>query len=115
MIWLLSMGDSPPLSGGEFLFLLIGISASIIGINYYTLNSVLVESSKNYLSQSGGKVSEQIRSYLNPLNSNIATAYRMFSQGVVDPQKPGFTKFLYSLIVDNENLVGAYWGDINGS
>ena len=97
------------------LILLIGISASIIGINYYTLNSVLVESSKNYLSQSGGKVSEQIRSYLNPLNSNIATAYRMFSQGVVDPQKPGFTKFLYSLIVDNENLVGAYWGDINGS
>ena len=97
------------------LILLIGISVVIIGINYFTLNSILVESSKNYLSQSSGKVSEQIRSYLNPLNSNISIAYRMFSEGVVDPKKPEFTRFLYGLIADNKNLVGAYWGDINGN
>src|SRR3989304_7977541 len=91
------------------LILLIGISVVIIGINYFTLNSILVESSKNYLSQSSGKVSEQIRSYLNPLNSNISIAYRMFSEGVVDPKKPEFTRFLYGLIADSTQLGGASW------
>lgn len=97
------------------LVLLVGISAIIIGINHYTLNSVLIASAKNSLSQSSGKVAEQVRSYLQPLNSNILTAHRMFSSGVVSTKQPEFSKFLYSLIIDNEALVAAYWTGVDGN
>ncbi len=97
------------------LILLIGVSILIIGVNYFTLNVILVESAKNSLVQTTGRVAEQVGSYLKPLNSNIATASRMFNLGVTNPQDPDFTKFLYSLIVDDRNLVGAYWGDVHGN
>lgn len=97
------------------LILLFGVSAVIMGINYFALNSVLIVSAKNSLFQTSGRVAEQVRGYLQPLNSNILTAYRMFSSGVVDSHQEEFSDFLYGLIVDNKDLVGAYWVDVNGN
>ncbi len=97
------------------MILLVGVSVLIIGVNYFTIDSLLVISAKNSLAQTSGKIAEQIGSYLKPLNTNILTAHRLIKLGVVKPQDPGFVKFLYSLIADNENLIGAYWGDNHGN
>lgn len=97
------------------LILIIGISSLIISTNYFSTNSILVASAKDYLSQSSGKVAEQISSYLQPLNDNALTAYCMLDNDVVNPQDQMFPRFLSSLFIDDENIVGAYWGDVYGS
>ncbi|MDR1057477.1 MAG: adenylate/guanylate cyclase domain-containing protein [Coxiellaceae bacterium] len=97
------------------LILLIGVSALIISINYFTTNSILIASAKNSLFQSSGRVAEQVRNYLQPLNVNVLTASHMFLEGVANPNDADFTRFLYSLISDDENLVGAYWCDVKGN
>lgn len=97
------------------LSLLVGMTVLVIGINYFAINSVLIASAKNSLSQSSARVAEQVKSYLQPLNSNVLTAYNLLHQGVVQPQHPEFGMFLYSLIVDNKNIVAAYFGDVHGN
>lgn len=97
------------------LLLLIGVSTLIISINYFAINSILVASAKDSLFHSSGKIAKQIEGYLRPLNANIKTAYRMFLTNVVNPKDDNFTRFLYGLIKDNENLVAAYWCDVKGN
>lgn len=97
------------------LTLMIGVSVLVIGINYLAVNSILIASSKNSLLYASGKIAEQVGGYLQPLNSNILTAYRMLDSEIIDPKRERFTEFLYSLIADNENLVAAYWGDVQGN
>ena len=97
------------------LILLVGVSLTIIGINYFSVNSILIKSSKNHLTQASSRVAEQVSGYLSPLNSNSLMAHRILDERIVEPGKSeNFTQFLYALIADNEYLSGAYWGNTQG-
>ncbi len=87
------------------LILMIGTSFLVIGINYFSVDSILVVAAKSHLLQSSGKVSEQIRNYLQPLNSNLLSARRIFSSGAIKPNSPDFMRFLSDLVADNKNLI----------
>ncbi len=96
--------------------LLIGLSALIILINYRALNSVLILAAHDSLSRSCDKVSEQVSNYLTPLNNNITLAFHILKSNVVKVNHSyDFTKFLHTIIINDENIHGAFWGDINGN
>lgn len=101
---------------GIVLVLLVGISALIISINYIALNRVLIVAAKHTLHYAGERVSEQISSYFKPLNNDSLTALQLFNSGVITPEySDKFIQFLYSLIINDENISAAYWGDISGN
>ena len=102
------------------LFLMLGISAVIVTINYITLNNVLITAAKYSLFYATGKVSEQVSNYFNPLNSNVFTGYHMIVGGIINPKYSDeysnkFFYFLYRLVADDKNISSLAWGDINGN
>ena len=98
------------------LLILLGISTLIISINYIALNRVLIGAAKHALHHAGERVSEQISSYFKPLNSDTLTAMQLFNSGIITPKySDQFIQFLYSLIINDENIVAAYWGDTQGN
>ena len=98
------------------LLILLGISTLIISINYIALNRVLIGAAKHALQHAGERVGEQISNYFKPLNSDALTAMQMFNSGIITPEySDKFIQFLYSLIINDENIVAAYWGDTQGN
>lgn len=96
--------------------LLIGISTITLSTNYIALNSLLIATENNSISCSSEKVSEQISSYFKPLNTTTSTAFHMLNEGIVKLEYSDiFIKFLYSIIVNDANISGAFWGDIAGN
>lgn len=101
---------------GIVLSLLVGISALIISINYFALNSVLIMAANSFLTSSSEKVGEQIGSYFKPLNSKVSTAFQLLHRGIIRSGYSGkFFEFLHSMIVDDENIYGIIWADVTGS
>lgn len=98
------------------LFLSLGMSVLIIGINYFALDSVLIAAANNYLSYASGKVSGQISNYFAPLrNSTFAAAYILKREGVKLDYSDDLINFLYDLTEDDRNISGATWGDTAGN
>jgi adenylate cyclase len=98
------------------LVLLLGISALIIGINYFVLNSVLIAAASDSLNYAGGKVSEQISSYLRPLRKdNFIDAYMPKSTAIKLGYSADLIRFLYNLVSDEKNISGATFGDTAGN
>ena len=98
------------------LTLLLGISALIVGINYFALDSVLVAVANNSLSYASGKVSAQMSNFFIPLDDIASTAFQMINSNAIKPEHTDrFTRFVYSLIKDNQDVSGAYWADVDGN
>ncbi|MEI8055719.1 MAG: cache domain-containing protein [bacterium] len=98
------------------LTLLLGISALIVGINYFVLDSVLIAAADSSLSYASGKVSAQMSSFFSSLNSSASTAFQMLSTDTIKPEySDEFVRFLYSLIADNLEVCAVYWADIDGN
>lgn len=96
------------------LILLISVSVAIISINYFSLNSIFIKTSKNYLSLASSRVADQVSGYISPLNNSSLVARRIFGEGLIKPNKSiEFARLLYSFIADN-HLSGAYWSDVSG-
>lgn len=98
------------------LTLLLGTSFLIAGIDYFTTNDILIKTTQNSLHYASGKVSEQIASYLQPLERNTYVGSTLISAGVITPeQSTNFTNFLYRILAQDTDTSAVYWGDENGN
>ncbi|CAL7961136.1 adenylate cyclase [Gammaproteobacteria bacterium] len=98
------------------LFLLFGISALIISINYFVFNSLLVAVANYSLTHLSREVSSQVSNFFRPLNDDAFTGFQMLNSGVIKPEySDKFAKFLYSLISDDLSICGAYWAGADGN
>jgi len=98
------------------LTLLLGTSFLIAGIDYFTTNDILIKTTKNSLHYASGKVSEQISSYLQPLERNSYVGSKLISANVVTPEQSiNFNNFMYRILAQDTDTSAVYWGDETGN
>ena len=98
------------------LILLLGVTALIISINYFALDSVLIAAANNSLGYASGKVKEQISNYFTPIRKANFTAAYMLKNGAIKPEySDKLIHFLYDLTKDDKNISGATLGDAAGN
>ena len=95
---------------------MVGISVLITSIGYFAFDSVLIAVAKSSLSYASGEVGGKIGNYFTSLNDGTSTVFQMFDSGAITPEySDRFIQFLHGLISGDENVIGAYWGDITGN
>jgi adenylate cyclase len=98
------------------LTLLIGTYLSVISIDHFTIQNILVEMTKNLLNNASGKASEQIARYFQPIEQSSNIAARLIKDKIINPgDSPDFANFLHAIIEKQEGISAAYWGDEKGN
>ncbi len=98
-----------------FVLLLGLVGTLIISINHFTLNQILLRTSKDLMQDASSLIKHRLQLYLLPLDRNIIEAGNLISRGVIDPNnKAQFGMYLYELINDNPDIYGVYWGTMAG-
>ena len=97
------------------LFLTLSTSFLIVGVVYFTMDSMLVASAEKILAQSSKHISEQIKGQFGPLNIISSFIQEAMELNVLSPNDQNFGNFLRQLIYERTNMTTAYWCDSGGS
>ncbi|EKE00900.1 MAG: hypothetical protein ACD_21C00255G0002 [uncultured bacterium] len=98
------------------LTLLVGVSLFIVSINYFALDTILVKTTENTLENAGGKVSEQVARYLQPLNRFSYVGANLIANNVITPDPSNkFVNFLNSIVSDETGVASTFWADELGN
>ena len=94
-----------------FVALLLMVGFSIVVINYYILDDMLLKSAKRMLSSSSNLIKSEIVVYLQPLHESAGLTGRLLTNEVLHPGDSfNYRNYLINLIVSNPNILAAYWG-----
>lgn len=93
-----------------FILLLTGISLSIILVNRFTLNKVLISSATSLIYRTDMHIQSETHNYLRPLYDDTHKAARLISEDIVKPENNRkFIRYLLEMVVDNPIIFAAVW------
>ena len=99
------------------LSLLLGVSLTIIGVNYFELDSILIKTAETSLTHACGKISEQIAGYILPLDRRAYIGSYLIQKHVNEPATTEkFLNLLHLMLIENSSgLAEVFWGDESGN
>ena len=92
------------------LFLLITVSALIVGVGYIAINKILIAAVSNNLNHESKQACRKISSYLLPLDFINKQVSGLLNNDIIKPEYPEqMINFLHSINDNEKRISGVFW------